>query len=82
MTERRQYPVCVTRADDNAMKFWTGHEPIPATVGGHFTVNMTLGTQKVALLLCRRCGVAYVAREEITFAEPSPDATRGQGGSA
>lgn len=64
-------PVCVVRTPDGGIKYYDGHTPILVVGGGNMTINFNLGKQTVSLCMCRRCSLAYVNSESITFDEPS-----------
>lgn len=75
--------LCAVRTPDNAVKFFDSHDPIPAKTGGHVTLNLNFQEQTVAVRLCRRCGVAYVESESITYDKPGETAvTSPQSGNA
>ena len=80
----RLFPVCVSRTEAGALMFKQGHDPtpVPGDKGGHVTLNVTVGGSRTSLQFCRRCGLAFVARQETVFDKASPDATMSEGGNA
>ena len=65
------HPVCVTRTDDGALKFWATHTPKPSADGSPITLNLNLPKETVVLRICDRCHVTFLA----AHSKPSENAT-------
>lgn len=78
MSKSRDLPVCVVRTQDNAFKYYAGHDPI-LVPGKEEPLRMPLsgpqdkkeehGVWHGEVHLCKRCGLLYVNRHGVSFSD-------------
>lgn len=90
----REFPVCIVRTEDNAIKHYAAHDPVqsqgesgmgPLRLNLNYDHHSASGQQvrqQVVLLVCRRCGVCYAGAQSVEYGKQPTGVMSPSGGSA
>lgn len=80
----RTQPLCIVRTSESSFQLFGAHDPVMGDdIDGPVTMHITFKTQQLSICFCKRCGLAYLNKQETTFGEVGPTSVHSpHGGSA